>query len=350
MSIVLHVDGDRWRDHLRRTTASTPGIVPVVKGNGYGLGLPRLLAESAHLVGEGQVRQVAVGTYAEIPLALSAHPGDVLVMEPYRAAVPPLPGVPEVDFADPRLIHTVTRATDAEHLTQRAGRVRVVVEGLTSMNRFGVPLEQVARLRADLAALPLDVEAMTLHLPLGHGHLDEVSHWVEAVDVPTWYVSHLGPSELATLRSRHPGREFRPRVGTALWLGDPGALTVRAHVLDVRPAAKGDHAGYRQRPLRPGSLLVVSGGTAHGIALEAPSAASTLRQRAIVVAEGVLQAAHRVRSPFSVDGRPTWFAEPPHMQVSLLSLPAGVRPPAIGDELSVRVRHTTLLADAVVVS
>lgn len=350
MSLVLHVDGHRWRDHLRRTTESNPGIVPVVKGNGYGLGLPRLLAEAARLGGEGRVRQVAVGTYAEAPLALSAHPGDVLVMEPYRAAVPPLPGAPELVLGDPTLVHTITQAADAEHLTQRAGRVRVVIEGLTSMNRFGARLEQTARLRDDLSALPVDVEGMTLHLPLGGGYLDEVSRWVHAVDVAVWYVSHLSPSELTTLRSRHPDRQFCPRIGTALWLGDPDALSVRAHVLDVRPAVKGDHVGYRQRPLRAGSLIVVSGGTAHGVALEAPSAASTPRQRAIAVAEGILQAAHRVRSPFLVDGRPALFAEPPHMQVSLLSLPAGVRPPVIGDELSVRVRHTTLLADAVVVS
>ncbi|MEO3935431.1 alanine racemase [Dermatophilaceae bacterium Soc4.6] len=347
MSLVLQVDGDRWREHLRRTTVSNPGLVPVIKGNGYGLGLPRLLAEAARLSGEGQVREVAIGSYAEAPLALSAHPGDVLVMEPYRAAVPPLPGAAELALGDPTLIHTVTTADDARHLTSRAGRVRVVVEGLTSMNRFGVRLDEVARLRADLADLPLDVEAMTLHLPLGEGHLDEVSRWVEAVDEPRWFVSHVSPSELSTLRSRHPDRTFRPRIGTSLWLGDPGALTVRAHVLDVRRVDKGDRAGYRQRALRAGTLVVVSGGTAHGIALEGPSAAATPRQRAIAVTEGVMQAAHRVRSPFAIDGRPTWFAEPPHMQVSLLSLPADVTPPAIGDQLTVRVRHTTLRADAV---
>ena len=39
MSLDLHVDGKLWRDHLVRTVESTPGIVPVAKGNGYGLGL-----------------------------------------------------------------------------------------------------------------------------------------------------------------------------------------------------------------------------------------------------------------------------------------------------------------------
>ena len=61
-----------------------------------------------------------------------------------------------------------------------------------------------------------------------------------------------------------------------------------------------------------------------------------------------MEAAGRVRSPFTISGRATWFVEPPHMQVSLLSLPEGVTPPAVGDEVEVRVRHTTLHADAVV--
>lgn len=348
MSVVLRVDGARWREHLRRTAQANPGLVPVVKGNGYGFGLPTLLAESARLNGERLVRQVAVGTYAEAPTALAAHPGDVLVLEPYRAAVPPVPGGPELAVGDPALIHSITGLDDAVHLAGRAGRVRVVVEGLTSMNRFGAPYDVVPGLLADLADRGVAVEGVTLHLPLGTGHLQEVTRWIAGVGgVRTWYLSHLSASELATLRTRFPDRELRPRVGTAMWLGDPGALAVKAHVLDVRTVAKGDRAGYRQRTLGAGHLLVVSGGTAHGVALEAPSAAATLRQRAITVAEGVLEAAHRVRSPFTVSGRSTWFVEPPHMQVSLLALPAGVAPPAVGDEVDVRVRNTTLLADAV---
>ena len=42
MSLVLTVDGDRWRAHLRSVVAQNPGIVPVTKGNGYGFGLARL--------------------------------------------------------------------------------------------------------------------------------------------------------------------------------------------------------------------------------------------------------------------------------------------------------------------
>jgi hypothetical protein len=62
-------------------------------------------------------------------------------------------------------------------------------------------------------------------------------------------------------------------------------------------------------------------------------------------------------SPFSWDGKRRWFAEPPHMQVSLLWLSAddvrvatgrGGRVPAVGDELDCRVRHTTALFDRII--
>ena len=43
------------------------------------------------------------------------------------------------------------------------------------------------------------------------------------------------------------------------------------------------------------------------------------------------------------------FAEPPHMQCSLLVLPAGVSPPRIGETVPVRMRLTTAYPDAVVV-
>ena len=51
---------------------------------------------------------VAIGTYAELPSALAAFGGDVLVMEPYRAAVhADLP-----DLANRRVVHTVTTESD----------------------------------------------------------------------------------------------------------------------------------------------------------------------------------------------------------------------------------------------
>jgi hypothetical protein len=95
---------------------------------------------------------------------------------------------------------------------------------------------------------------------------------------------------------------------------------------------------------------VVSGGTAHGIGLEAPTSAVTPRQRAVAVARGGLDAAGMALSPFTVRGRRRWFVEPPHMQVSMLLLPAAVPPPEIGDSVAVEVRFTTTTFDAVRIS
>ncbi|MEO7060396.1 MAG: alanine racemase, partial [Lapillicoccus sp.] len=328
------------------------GIVPVVKGNGYGFGLEVLLAEAVRLHGSAGVSQVAVGTYAEARLALELYPGDVLVLEPYRAVLHA-----DLDHLGAgALIHNVVTEDDAIDLARRAGshgRPRVVIEGLSSMNRYGVPVADLGRLldrvRADEGPA-IDLVALSLHLPLGDGHLAEVTRWVDEFPSPRWYLSHTSPGELASLMTRYPAIDVRPRIGTALWLGDVGALSVRGHVLEARPVAAGDHAGYRQRKLRDGTLIVVSGGTAHGVALEAPSAASTPRQRAIAVVEGVLEATGRVRSPFRIAGRAPWFVEPPHMQVSLLMLPPRATVPAIGDQVEIRVRHTTLHADEVVLS
>jgi hypothetical protein len=94
-------------------------------------------------------------------------------------------------------------------------------------------------------------------------------------------------------------------------------------------------------------VVVVGGGTAHGIALESPSANVSARQRVVTAGTGVLDAAGRALSPFHVAGKQRWFAEPPHMQVSLIRVPQGIPLPAVGDELEVDVRMTTIHPDVV---
>jgi len=92
---------------------------------------------------------------------------------------------------------------------------------------------------------------------------------------------------------------------------------------------------------------VVSGGTAHGVGLEAPRGDTRLRARAAAAARGGLDALGLARSPFWVDGKQRLFAEPPHMQASMLFLPADARVPAVGDLVDVRVRFTTTTFDRV---
>lgn len=338
MALILHVDGPRWRAAQDAALAAYPNLVPVIKGNGYGFGRDLLCAEAARL----GVGLIAVGTYAEVPGALAAFPRDVLVMEPFRASIDT--ALPHLD--SPRIVHTITAAGDLDALFAINPAARVVVEGLTSMGRFGAPARHVGDLMARGRA-----EGVTLHLPLGSGHLDEISRFVEEIGgIRPFFVSHATPDEMTQLRGRFPEHRFAARVGTDLWLADRDAYEVRAHVLDVRPLAKGERVGYRQRPQPAGHLVVVSGGTSHGVAMESPAAAGTTRSRAIAVAEGMLEAAHRVRSPFTVSGVMPRFAEPPHMQCSLLALPANVEPPRIGDTVPVRMRLTTAYPDAVIVS
>jgi hypothetical protein len=200
---------------------------------------------------------------------------------------------------------------------------------------------------------------IALHLPLASGsHLAEVHRLVdEAVGAgladrrTTLWVSHLTDDELGRLRTSHADFEIRPRIGTQLWLGDRGALRVTATVLDVHPVERGEVFGYRGRSApKSGHVLVVSGGTAHGIGLEAPTGDSSIKARAATLARGGLDAVGFVRSPFTIDGKQRLFAEPPHMQASMLFLPSGAHVPAVGDPVDVRVRYTATRFDRVVVT
>jgi alanine racemase len=310
----------------------------VAKGNGYGLTIGSLARRAAWL----GVDTIAVGTYAEIAAVEKRFGGDILVLEPWRPFLPDL-------RHEARIIHTVGRAEDLAALGAREDTPRVALEALTSMHRHGFAAGELAQVARHVRGVR--VEGHALHLPLGNGHQIEVERWLALARSPRWFVSHLTADELTMLSAEHPEVEFRPRVGTGLWLGDRGALTARATVLDVHPVQPGDRVGYRQRRvMRTGSVLVVSGGTSHGIALEAPTAAASIRSRAVAAARGGLDAAGHALSPYVVDGRQRWFVEPPHMQVSMVFVPDGVPVPRVGDEVDVQVRFTTTRFDHVEIS
>lgn len=340
MSFDLDVDAARWRRGLATLAETTPGLVPVIKGNGYGFGRDLLAREATGL----GARTIAVGTYAEVPGALAAFDGDVMVLTPWR------PFFSDV-VLDDRIIHTVGRVEDIATLAGAAPTARVLLEGETSMARHGLDRHELA---AAVAALgDLRVEGFAIHLPMAGGNYAEAENWAAAletsqVDTTTLYVSHLTPSELAALTARRPHLDIRPRIGTSLWLGDLGALKVRATVLDSHLVSRGEHVGYRQRPMpRDGTLLIIAGGTSHGIGLEAPRAVAGVAGRGKAVAKGGLAAAGLALSPFTIDGKQRWFVEPPHMQASMVLLPEGATVPAIGDRVTAAVRYTIADFDSV---
>lgn len=340
MTFSLYVDVARWRAHQRSVLDASPGLVPVIKGNGYGFGNARLATEAA-LLG---VDLVAVGTVDEVEPVRSAFTGDVLVLTPTYDIAEMLP--PQ------GVVQTVAHL---ERLQSLHGGERVVLECLTSMRRHGLSVDDIAHVPALLDGVQL--EGFAFHLPIdrngGCDPVAEVGDWLRLLDatgLPTdvAWVSHLTVTDLAQLRAAFPSVAFRPRVGTSLWLGDRGAFEARGTVLDVHRLAAGTRYGYRQRRAhRESWLVVVSGGTAHGVALEAPRTVRGPVARAKQLAAGSLAAANRSLSPFRWEGRARWFAEPPHMHVSLLLIPTSVRAPAIGDELPCEVRMTTLHPDRI---
>ncbi len=354
MTLTLRVDGERWRSHLTDVMTRHEGLVPVAKGNGYGFGLGRLARRAQWFTDRGLGGDLlAVGTYEELPQVTSRYDGSLLVLTPWRpfGAAPGATG-------DPRVVHTVGRLEDLADLLRRDPRARFVVERMTSMRRHGFSARGLREAGDLLARRPgARLEGVALHLPLQQGHhLGEVDRLMTDVvasglGTRTVLVSHLSDDELDTLRTSYGDFTWRPRVGTALWLGDRSALRPTATVLDVHPIDRGDTFGYRGRSApKAGHVVVVSGGTAHGIGLEAPMGEASLRSRAATLARGGLDAAGFVRSPYSIDGKLRLFAEPPHMQASMLFLPGGSRVPQVGDEVDVRVRFTATTFDRVEIS
>jgi hypothetical protein len=397
MSFVIRIDTPRWNAHQEAVRDALTGagaeLVPVAKGNGYGVGIPRLASEAVRL----GVPAIAVGTVHEVVTVLDSQPGlDVLVLEPLTlrteveaTAWRALSGHP----AAGRVIHTIASpqgAADVAQLGSPGAPRRVLLEGLTSMRRFGMTEDEVASaitaLAEPIASGAVHLEGLALHLPiatpeeprigsmamlridgtppeplvLGSARVHEVVAWgllwpsllanlAGVDDAGALWVSHLDDNECSDIRAAVPDLPLRLRVGTRLWLGDRGALQARGSVLAVHPTAEGQSAGYHQRRApREGHVIVVSGGTSHGVAMTAPRPASSVRQRAAAAGTGALEAAGRFRSPFHLpSGAHAWFLEPPHMHVSMLRIPRAAIPPPVGEYLDCDVRFTTVQPDAV---
>lgn len=354
MPLTLYVDRAVWERQHRRLLQQYPGVVPVAKGNGYGFTVPVLAEAAARLA----VDQLAVGTLAEAAAVVERFPRDLLVLEPYQED----DGLSPAEFgADPsalvrhadRIVRTVASVDGVRKL---AGQ-RIVLDCRSSLQRHGVTRAELAEVGEALGGQEL--EGCSLHLPLDRtGRADPVGEavsWVRALranglEVPTMYVSHLHREELGALALACPGVRFRPRIGTELWLGDTAAVQARATVLESFPVARGDRVGYRQsRSRQRGWVLVVSGGTVQGVGLEAPRTLRGLVPRLKELARSGLATANRTRSPFLWQGRKQWFAEPPHMLVSMLYLPRQYQPPEPGAEIPAELRHTSTHFDQVVI-
>ena len=236
MTLTLTIDTRAWRDHVKHVHEEFPGLVPVAKGNGYGLGLDVLAREAERLNNDC----LAVGTAHEVATVREAGwSRDVIVLNPWR----PFDETATALLDDPRVITVVSRLTDLDELRTANPGTRVVMELMTSMRRHGITPQEIASVDAG----KLGFEGWTMHLPL-RGQLSEakqlaseaVAHQRGAV-----WVSHLGVNDYRRFRTQL-GVQTRMRMGTRLWLGAPQSLRTTATVLDVHRVARGARYGYNQ--------------------------------------------------------------------------------------------------------
>jgi alanine racemase len=315
--VRLTVNRTDWLAHVQATAgAYGHGLVPVVKGNGYGLGR-RTLHEVVRSAG---ARFVAIGDVHElhdVPSTLTP-----VVLTPTLAA-------PTSD----RPILTVGHLAHVDALRGWAGRV--VVKLRSSMLRHGVAPGDLADLLTATREAGLRVEAFALHLPLAGTDADrlaEIERWLPRLEPGTAiWVSHLTPASFHGLQSAHPEHTWSVRVGSALWHGSPKGpfLHLTADALSVQPVSAGQPAGYRATPVPfDGTVVTVGAGSTAGVApLDHPDPAQ--------------------RSPFHFARRRLALVEGPHMHASLVFVPEGEPCPAVGDEVDVQRPLVTTNADDV---
>ena len=377
MTFSLKVDATKFRGHLVSVmngyASAGANLVPVVKGNGYGFGRGALANETSRL----GCNRIAIGTVWELGQSLADFPGDILVLEPFNSvdesAV--VQWRRHLEHNADRVIVTVSSIDLAS--VRAAGAKNIYLEGKTSLSRFGM-------LHFDMQSLvnfnDLKVLGLSLHLPIAQSatkvdatteissafngatlskSMTEAWNWIVLYEeLSTKFslpkhvsVSHVSEAQVHSfkkmMQSYNFDQDIEVRIGTKLWLGEPSALQATGTILQIHEVLHRQTVGYQQ--IDSGNnqrLIVVSGGTAHGVAMAAPSNASSLRKKGVAIAEGISQAIGKVRSPFSYHGKNLDFVEPPHMQVSMLwSNDATI---SVGDNLACNVRNTTTNFDSVI--
>lgn len=315
VTLTMKVDSAAWNRRVDAMAARIEGLVPVVKGNGYGFGREWLAERAAMLA-----PVMAVGTVFEVDSVPSNY--SVIVLTPTL-------NVP--DELRPNAVLTVGSLTHVEAAAVASGPGaqprRVLVKIRSSMNRYGVT--DVGDLVRSCRARHLDVVGVSIHPPL-HGSFDDHRREIEALiaDVDPAlpiYLSHLDEESYGTLRSTHPHRSWNLRLGTSLWHADKSEISLSADVLDTRVVESEGVAGYRGLPVRRGQRLVAIGcGSAHGV---------------VAHADG--------RSPFHFARQRLQLLEPPHMHTSMCIVDSSQVCPDVGDSVDVQRPLTTTAVDVI---
>lgn len=351
MTFAITIDAERWFAAQAKVFTKynqSNELIAVIKSNGYGIGQDNLAKVAAH----HKLQRVAVGTVYEVSEVAANFTGEIVVLEP----VNPL----DINAwqmwekllnsaLSTRLILTIADAQSFETVKAVFNSANVVFEIRTEMNRFGTYASQSNWLGlADLTGVT--PKGFTAHFP----HNSKLLNLIQLLDFAVQNsarfgndvaLSHIPAEKFQQLSKQYPTLNLRLRVGTEFWLGDRGALKVTGTVLEVHSTVAAETVGYQSRRVTK-NYVVVSGGTAHGIGLSAPSVNKNLRQRFTALALGGLNSLGRNLSPFRVAGKKLWFLEPPHQHVSMLFL-QDVQSIKVGQELDAEIRFTTTRADVI---
>lgn len=371
MTFVLTVDAHKFRAHVSGLISEVKdhghAVVPVIKGTGYGLSSSVLYNEAQLL----EIARIAIGTVWELADALKQFPGEILVLEPLSSLDQEAYELWNRCLTENSERIICTMSTPEVSIINELGISRIFLEGRTSLNRFGLTPDEFTQTISELPS-HVRVEGLLLHLPIAESKLsaehtanenertttDKLAtchEWLEIYRnvaesrgfAKHVSVSHVSLNDLNKLGKRFEDFDLDLRLGTKLWLGDLSALKALGTVLAIHDISANRSIGYQQRRVGFASrVAVISGGTSHGVALSAPTTATTLRKKLIAIAEGFGQAMGKVRSPFILNNKNLLFVEPPHMHVSMVWLP---RDSAlkVGDMVECTIRQTTAAVDKV---
>ena len=312
VTIRLTVHEQRWLDHVQSVARDATGLIPVVKGNGYGFRRWNLMPLASQLSSE-----VAVGTVFEardIPSHVTP-----IVLTPTLVAPPR--NLPR------NSVLTVGSQHHVVALSAAGWTGNVIVKLQSSMRRYGATEEYLTALMSDAAAANLTVVGYAVHPPLEAEEkvrVNDVVQWLDRIDpaLPI-HVSHLSATSYARLRATFPDRQFRIRLGTSLWHGDKSMMQLAADVVDHHPIEAGERAGYRQVQVSgPGEVILIGCGSAHGV---------------MPLPDG--------RSPFHFQRQRLNMLEPPHMHTSMLFVARGRPIPAVGEWIDVQQPLTRVQVD-----
>lgn len=305
MGLRLSVQRTAWLHSVEAAASARPGLIPVVKGNGYGFGRATLMPIAARLAAGGRI---AVGTvYEAHDVAAGSVP---LVLTPHVDVIPAT--VP------PSAVLTVGSLDHVRALERHGWTGRVTVKLASSMRRYGVAAEALTDVVDAARSAGFEVDSFSLHLPLAASEPSrraEVEAWMPSLDpaLPL-SVSHLEPHTYADLRAAHADRMLHIRCGTALWHADKHFVQLSADVIDVHAVTAGTTAGYHASTIPgDGHLVLVAAGSSHGV-----------RRLA-----GGLSPFHFARTRLAL-------LEDPHMHTSMVFVATGLALPSIGERVDVQ--------------